>query len=70
VGEEEKMQQAGGAQVADGETGTGCSGTEGAGEGQWKPSELKPGAKLSQPAPLFKKLEEKIVEEERERLGK
>ena len=37
---------------------------------QWKPSELKPGAKLNPPAPLFKKLEEKIVEEERERLGK
>jgi methionyl-tRNA synthetase len=36
----------------------------------WKPSELKPGAKLNQPGPLFKKLEEKIVEEERERLGK
>jgi len=36
----------------------------------WKPSELKPGAKLNQPAPLFKKLEEKIIEEERARLGK
>jgi methionyl-tRNA synthetase len=35
----------------------------------WKPSELKPGAKLNPPAPLFKKLEEKIVEEERARLG-
>jgi methionyl-tRNA synthetase len=37
---------------------------------QWKPSELKPGAKLNPPAPLFKKLEEKIIEEERARLGK
>jgi hypothetical protein len=37
---------------------------------QWKPSELKPGAKLIQPGPLFKKLEEKVVEEERARLGK
>jgi methionyl-tRNA synthetase len=36
----------------------------------WKPSELKPGAKLNPPAPLFKKLEEKVVEEERARLGK
>jgi len=36
----------------------------------WKQSELKPGAKLNQPGPLFKKLEEKIVEEERARLGK
>ena len=35
----------------------------------WKPSELKPGAKLNQPDPLFKKLEEKVIEEERERLG-
>jgi len=37
---------------------------------QWKPSELRPGAKLNQPGPLFKKLEEKVVEEERARLGK
>jgi len=36
----------------------------------WKPSELKPGTKLNPPEPLFKKLEEKIVEEERARLGK
>jgi methionyl-tRNA synthetase len=37
---------------------------------QWKASDLKPGAKLNQPGPLFKKLEEKVVEEERARLGK
>ena len=37
---------------------------------QWKPSELKPGTKLNQPGPLFKKLEESVVEEERARLGK
>jgi methionyl-tRNA synthetase len=36
----------------------------------WKPSDLKPGAKLNQPGPLFKKLEDKVVEEERARLGK
>jgi len=36
----------------------------------WKPSELQPGTKLNPPALLFKKLEEKIVEEERGRLGK
>ena len=36
----------------------------------WKPSELKPGMKLNPPAPLFKKLEESVVEEERARLGK
>jgi hypothetical protein len=36
----------------------------------WKPSELKPGKKLSQPGPLFKKLEEGVIEEERARLGK
>lgn len=36
----------------------------------WKPSDLKPGKKLNQPGPLFKKLEEKVIEEERARLGK
>ncbi|MCL4270021.1 MAG: methionine--tRNA ligase [Anaerolineales bacterium] len=36
---------------------------------QWKPSELKPGAKLNQPGPLFKKLEPTVIEEERGRLG-
>jgi methionyl-tRNA synthetase len=37
---------------------------------QWKASELKPGTILTTPEPLFKKLEEKIVAEERARLGK
>ena len=37
---------------------------------QWKPSELKPGQKLNPPSPLFKKLEESVIEEERARLGK
>ena len=36
----------------------------------WRPSELQPGKKLNQPGPLFKKLEEKVAEEERARLGK
>jgi methionyl-tRNA synthetase len=36
----------------------------------WNPSDLKPGAKLNQPAPLFKKLDESVIEEERARLGK
>jgi methionyl-tRNA synthetase len=36
----------------------------------WKPSELKPGQKLNQPGPLFKKLDESVIEEERARLGK
>jgi methionyl-tRNA synthetase len=39
-------------------------------ETQWKPSELQPGKKLNQPGPLFKKLEDTVVEEERARLGK
>jgi methionyl-tRNA synthetase len=39
-------------------------------EAQWKPSELLPGKKLTQPSPLFKKLDESIAVEERERLGK
>jgi len=37
---------------------------------QWKPSELRPGQKLNQPSPLFKKLDESVIEEERARLGK
>jgi len=36
---------------------------------QWKPSELRPGQKLNQPGPLFKKLDESVIEEERARLG-
>ncbi len=36
---------------------------------QWKPSDLKPGAKLNQPGPLFKKLEPTVIDEERGRLG-
>ncbi len=36
---------------------------------RWKPSDLKPGAKLNQPRPLFKKLEESLAEQERARLG-
>ena len=36
----------------------------------WKPSDLKPGAKLNPPGPLFKKLEESVIEEERARLGR
>jgi methionyl-tRNA synthetase len=36
----------------------------------WKPSNLQPGQPLQQPAPLFKKLDEKVVvAEERARLG-
>jgi len=37
--------------------------------GFWKPSDLQPGAKLNQPAPLFKKLDDSVIEEERARLG-
>lgn len=40
-----------------------------AASGQWRPSQLQPGQRLRQPAPLFKKLEEKIAAEERARLG-
>ncbi|MBN8658065.1 MAG: methionine--tRNA ligase [Anaerolineae bacterium] len=36
---------------------------------QWKPSDLKPGQKLNQPGPLFKKLEPTVIDEERGRLG-
>ena len=44
--------------------------TGGANPTYWKPSELQPGQKLNQPGPLFKKLEDKVAEEERGRLGK
>ena len=37
---------------------------------QWKPSDLQPGKKLNQPGPLFKKLENEVVDVERGRLGK
>jgi len=38
--------------------------------GHWEPSNLQPGQRLEQPAPLFKKLEPTLAEEERSRLGK
>ncbi|MGH2521547.1 MAG: methionine--tRNA ligase, partial [Anaerolineales bacterium] len=37
--------------------------------GRWAPSNLQPGQALRQPGPLFKKLEEKVIEEERAWLG-
>jgi len=37
--------------------------------GSWQPSELQPGARFKQPQPLFKKLEDSIIAEERGRLG-
>jgi methionyl-tRNA synthetase len=37
--------------------------------GRWLPSDLRPGQALLKPAPLFRKLEESVVEEERARLG-
>jgi methionyl-tRNA synthetase len=37
---------------------------------RWQPSDLQPGAPLHEPGPLFRKLEEGVVEEERGRLGK
>jgi methionyl-tRNA synthetase len=39
------------------------------GEDLWQPIELVPGKAFKQPAPLFKKLDESIVAEERARLG-
>jgi methionyl-tRNA synthetase len=41
-----------------------------AASGRWEPSQLKPGQPLKKPKPLFKKLDDEIVEQERERLGK
>jgi methionyl-tRNA synthetase len=37
--------------------------------GTWTTSELPPGQALRQPAPLFKKLDESLIDEEYERLG-
>jgi methionyl-tRNA synthetase len=37
--------------------------------GRWQPSNLQPGQALVKPEPLFRKLEESVVEEERARLG-
>jgi methionyl-tRNA synthetase len=38
--------------------------------GHWRPSQLLPGQRLNPPGPLFKKLDESIVADERARLGK
>lgn len=37
--------------------------------GEWRLSQLPPGQPLRQPKPLFKKLDESVIEEERERIG-
>lgn len=37
--------------------------------GYWHPSQLKPGQALTQPMPLFKKLDESVAVEERARMG-
>ena len=37
--------------------------------GRWEPSELEAGRKFQKPKPLFKKLDDSLVEEERSRLG-
>ncbi len=41
----------------------------GSATGKWEPSRLQPGQPLQPPSPLFKKLEAKIIEEERSKLG-
>lgn len=38
-------------------------------KGRWQPSEIDPGRVFRKPEPLFRKLDESIVEEERARLG-
>ena len=37
--------------------------------GRWEPSQLQPGQAFQKPAPLFKKLDVSIIEEERARMG-
>jgi len=39
------------------------------GSGRWKPSQLKGGTEIQRPEPLYKKLDEEIIEDERARLG-
>jgi methionyl-tRNA synthetase len=39
-------------------------------DGRWVYSELKPGQRLGKPTPLYKKLDDAIVEQERVRLGR
>jgi methionyl-tRNA synthetase len=43
---------------------------KGQASGHWEPSQLQPGQPLQEPQPLFKKLDDSIVEQERARLGK
>ncbi len=38
--------------------------------GRWEPSKLEPGKPFQKPKPLYKKLDEDIIEQERSRLGK
>ncbi len=40
------------------------------GSGRWEPSQLPAGQVLQKPEPLFRKLDESILDEERQRLGK
>lgn len=54
---------------ADGETHEVLTGDYDTWAGTWAPSELRPGQKLQEPRPLFKKLPPETVEEELERLG-
>jgi methionyl-tRNA synthetase len=53
---------------ADGSTHRVLTGDYASWVGRWQPSTLPPGQKLQQPAPLFKKLDEAIIEQELARL--
>jgi methionyl-tRNA synthetase len=37
---------------------------------KWEPSQLKPGQRLREPKALFKKLDDKVADEEKAKLGK
>ncbi|TET97787.1 MAG: methionine--tRNA ligase [Anaerolineales bacterium] len=37
--------------------------------GRWAPSDLEPGHRLKKPKPMYRKLDESVIDEERERLG-
>ncbi|MEE8122152.1 MAG: methionine--tRNA ligase, partial [Anaerolineales bacterium] len=37
--------------------------------GRWAPSDLEPGHRFNKPKPMYRKLDESVIDEERERLG-
>jgi methionyl-tRNA synthetase len=38
-------------------------------KGRWAPSDLEPGRRFRKPKPMYRKLDDSVIDEERERLG-